>query len=161
MNRLTDITTPKVLLLLALIASSLLSQAFAHGVAGGDQSYLMSVEGVQPFPFMYLGAKHMVTGYDHLLYLACVIFFLTRLKRRCEVCEPVCAWPLDHTVVWSAIWHTRERLFYRCHYWFISLLQSTRKPWHHPLSRPENCRIGFWSGAWFWTVFKATRSIAI
>jgi hypothetical protein len=29
---------------------------------------------------MYLGAKHMVTGYDHLLFLAGVIFFLYRLK---------------------------------------------------------------------------------
>jgi hypothetical protein len=29
---------------------------------------------------MYLGAKHMVTGYDHLLFLVGVIFFLYRLK---------------------------------------------------------------------------------
>ena len=95
MNRLTDITTPKALLLLTLIASSLLSQAFAHGVAGGDQSYLMSVEGVQPFPFMYLGAKHMVTGYDHLLYLACVIFFLRDLK---DVVKFVSLFALGHSV---------------------------------------------------------------
>jgi hypothetical protein len=95
MNRLTDIKTPKVLLLLALIASSLLSQAFAHGVAGGDQSYLMSVEGVQPFPFMYLGAKHMVTGYDHLLYLACVIFFLRDLK---DVVKFVSLFALGHSI---------------------------------------------------------------
>ena len=31
-------------------------------------------------PLMYLGAKHMVTGYDHLLFLVGVIFFLYRLK---------------------------------------------------------------------------------
>ena len=29
---------------------------------------------------MYLGAKHMVTGYDHLLFLVGVIFFLYKLK---------------------------------------------------------------------------------
>ena len=29
---------------------------------------------------MYLGAKHMVTGYDHLLFLVGVIFFLYRLR---------------------------------------------------------------------------------
>lgn len=50
--------------------------AAAHGVAGGDQDYLMRAKGVHAFPYMYLGAKHMVTGYDHLLYLAGVIFFL-------------------------------------------------------------------------------------
>ena len=54
--------------------------AFAHGVAGGDASYLESLSGVHFLPLMYLGAKHMVTGYDHLLFLAGVIFFLYRLK---------------------------------------------------------------------------------
>jgi hypothetical protein len=54
--------------------------AWAHGVAGGDAEYLKTVSGVQFFPLMYLGAKHMVTGYDHLLFLAGVIFFLYRLK---------------------------------------------------------------------------------
>lgn len=61
----------------ALVAAPL---AAAHGVASGDADYLRSVEGVQFIPYMYLGAKHMVTGYDHLLFLAGVIFFLYRLK---------------------------------------------------------------------------------
>ena len=61
----------------ALCASSV---AFAHGVAGSDAAYVASSRGVNVFPFMYLGAKHMVTGYDHLLFLAGVIFFLYRLK---------------------------------------------------------------------------------
>jgi hypothetical protein len=54
--------------------------AFAHGVAEGDQSFLEEVTGVHIAPFIYLGAKHMVTGYDHLLFLVGVIFFLYRLK---------------------------------------------------------------------------------
>jgi hypothetical protein len=54
--------------------------AFAHGVAGGDAQFLESVKGVQFLPLMYLGAKHMVTGYDHLLFLAGVIFFLYRVR---------------------------------------------------------------------------------
>ncbi|GGI94113.1 membrane protein [Polymorphobacter multimanifer] len=54
--------------------------AYAHGVAEGDQGYVQEVSGVQFGPFMYLGAKHMVTGYDHLLFLFGVIFFLYRLK---------------------------------------------------------------------------------
>ncbi|WP_051299041.1 HupE/UreJ family protein [Marinobacterium litorale] len=50
--------------------------AFAHGVAEADASFIESVSGQQLLPFMYLGAKHMVTGYDHLLFLLGVIFFL-------------------------------------------------------------------------------------
>ena len=56
------------------------TDAFAHGVAEGDQGYVQEVSGVQFLPFMYLGAKHMVTGYDHLLFLFGVIFFLYKLK---------------------------------------------------------------------------------
>ena len=67
---------------LVLSAVTLLSAdaAFAHAVTLGDKGYIQQVTGVHPFPFLYLGAKHMVTGYDHLLFLLGVIFFLYRLK---------------------------------------------------------------------------------
>jgi hypothetical protein len=55
--------------------------AAAHGVAASDQGYLQQVRGPQVGPFLYLGAKHMVTGYDHLLFLSGVIFFLYRLRQ--------------------------------------------------------------------------------
>ena len=54
--------------------------AFAHGIEGEDQSFLLRATGVHVGPYLYLGAKHMVTGYDHLLFLAGVIFFLYRLR---------------------------------------------------------------------------------
>jgi len=47
---------------------------FAHGVNTGDQGYIQEINGVNIIPFIYLGAKHMVTGYDHLLFLLGVIF---------------------------------------------------------------------------------------
>ncbi|MEO7521634.1 MAG: HupE/UreJ family protein [Gemmatimonas sp.] len=56
------------------------SDALAHGVAAGDKGYIQTIAGVHLIPFAYLGAKHMVTGYDHLLFLFGVIFFLYRLK---------------------------------------------------------------------------------
>ena len=56
------------------------ASAFAHGVAEGDKGYIQEISGVNLLPFMYLGAKHMVTGYDHLLFLLGVIFFLYKLK---------------------------------------------------------------------------------
>lgn len=54
--------------------------ASAHNVSSRDASFVQSNNGVAIFPFLYLGAKHMVTGYDHLAFLVGVIFFLYRLK---------------------------------------------------------------------------------
>ena len=56
------------------------AEALAHAVTEGDKGYIQEITGVHLLPFAYLGAKHMVTGYDHLLFLAGVIFFLYRLK---------------------------------------------------------------------------------
>ena len=69
----------------ALIVASLLlamaAPALAHGVTLGDKGYIQEVTGVKIIPFLYLGAKHMVTGYDHLLFLFGVIFFLYGMKQ--------------------------------------------------------------------------------
>ena len=70
------ITQILILVSLALIAPI----ASAHGVADGDRAFLETSSGLQIIPYIYLGAKHMVTGYDHLLFLFGVIFFLYRLK---------------------------------------------------------------------------------
>jgi hypothetical protein len=56
------------------------SEAFAHAVAEGDKGYIQEIYGVHLISFMYLGAKHMVTGYDHILFLLGVIFFLYRMQ---------------------------------------------------------------------------------
>jgi HupE / UreJ protein len=54
--------------------------ALAHDVAEGDKAFVQTIEGPAIFPFLYLGAKHMVTGYDHIAFLIGVVFFLRRLK---------------------------------------------------------------------------------
>ena len=74
------LTTILLLLLALLLALWPHTAALAHGVAEGDQGYIQETTGVQLLPFIYLGAKHMVTGYDHILFLFGVIFFLFRLK---------------------------------------------------------------------------------
>jgi hypothetical protein len=56
------------------------NEAFAHAVTQGDKGYIQEISGVNLLPFMYLGAKHMMTGYDHILFLFGVIFFLYRLN---------------------------------------------------------------------------------
>ncbi|MDX7851233.1 HupE/UreJ family protein [Aeromonas caviae] len=54
--------------------------ALAHGVPEGDKGFIQESTGVLLMPFIYMGAKHMITGYDHLLFLFGVIFFLYRMK---------------------------------------------------------------------------------
>jgi hypothetical protein len=71
---------PFALAAVLVAVAGLPAQALAHGVAAGDKGYLQEVSGVLLVPFAYLGAKHMVTGYDHLLFLFGVIFFLYRLR---------------------------------------------------------------------------------
>ena len=53
---------------------------FAHAVTQGDKGYIQEISGVHLLPFTYLGAKHMMTGYDHILFLLGVIFFLYKLR---------------------------------------------------------------------------------
>ncbi|WP_281629928.1 HupE/UreJ family protein [Vibrio sp. St2] len=56
------------------------SEALAHAVAQGDKGYIQEITGTNIIAFIYLGAKHMVTGYDHVLFLFGVIFFLYKMK---------------------------------------------------------------------------------
>ena len=65
---------------LAAVLSGATAAALAHGVSDADKGFFEGTSGVQILPFLYLGAKHMVTGYDHLLFLCGVIFFLYRMK---------------------------------------------------------------------------------
>jgi len=54
--------------------------AFAHDVAQSDRAFVSGVTGPAIPQFLYLGAKHMVTGYDHIAFLVGVVFFLRRIK---------------------------------------------------------------------------------
>jgi hypothetical protein len=67
----------------------------AHGVTGKDAVFLQGLDGAAIGPLMYLGAKHMVTGYDHLLFLMGVIFFLYRAK---DVVLYVSLFTIGHSV---------------------------------------------------------------
>lgn len=79
------------LFLLPLLATSV----FAHGVAEDDKLFIEQSSGMQLVAFTYLGAKHMVTGYDHLLFLFGVIFFLYKMR---EVGVYVTLFAIGHSV---------------------------------------------------------------
>jgi hypothetical protein len=85
-------------LLFAVFGNSL----FAHGVDGATKNFLLGNDGVAFVPFLYIGAKHMITGYDHLLFLVGVIFFLYRPK---EVLIYVSFFTLGHsTTLLLGVW---------------------------------------------------------
>lgn len=76
--------------------------AVAHGVADGDASFLERQQGFQFWPYFYLGAKHMVTGYDHLLFLAGIVFFLYKIS---EISLYVTLFAIGHSLTLIAgVW---------------------------------------------------------
>ena len=69
--------------------------AFAHNVDTSDAAFLQAQSGVVFWPYFYLGAKHMVTGLDHLLFLAGIVFFLRGLR---DVAIYVSLFALGHSL---------------------------------------------------------------
>jgi len=80
---------------LGLLALAVAAPAFAHNISGKDAAFVASSAGAHIGPFLYLGAKHMVTGYDHLLFILGVVFFLYRLK---HVALYVTMFSLGHSI---------------------------------------------------------------
>ena len=76
----TDTSRKLLFASLTFVMLAFCGDAFAHAVAQGDKGYIQEISGVNLIAFTYLGAKHMVTGYDHLLFLLGVIFFLYRMQ---------------------------------------------------------------------------------
>jgi hypothetical protein len=80
---------------IAMLVGAASNVVEAHGVSGKDAVFLQGLQGRAIIPLMYLGAKHMVTGYDHLLFLVGVIFFLYRLM---DVLLYVSLFTIGHSV---------------------------------------------------------------
>lgn len=89
-------------MLIGILLAILPTWAMAHGVDDATQAFLSRIDGVALMPFMYIGAKHMVTGYDHLLFLVGVIFFLYRTR---DVLIYVSLFTLGHsTTLLLGVW---------------------------------------------------------
>jgi hypothetical protein len=76
------------LCLLCLISTS----AISHGMSAEDQARILNAGNVE---YMYLGATHMLTGYDHILFLFGVIFFLTSFR---DVLKFITAFTIGHSI---------------------------------------------------------------
>jgi hypothetical protein len=76
--------------------------AAAHGIGGKDADFVAGTNGPEIFPFLYLGGKHMVTGYDHILFILGIVFFLYRMS---HVALYVTLFSLGHslTLLWGVL----------------------------------------------------------
>lgn len=90
-----NISNKFIYTLLILIASFTSFSLLAHGVDDATKQFLEANQGSAIFPFIYIGAKHMLTGYDHLLFLVGVVFFLFRSK---DVLLYVSLFTLGHSI---------------------------------------------------------------
>ncbi len=90
------------LIILATLLASLSLNVLAHGVDDSTRLFLEQSAGVQFFPYVYIGAKHMFTGYDHILFLVGVVFFLYRSR---DVLLYVSMFTLGHsiTLLWGVL----------------------------------------------------------
>jgi len=78
---------------IALLILALFSQlAFGHGISDADK--LSIIEGGN-LRYMWLGATHMLSGYDHLAFVFGIIFFLTSFR---DIAKYVTAFTLGHSV---------------------------------------------------------------
>ncbi len=94
--------SPALCLVVLATYLTAITQALAHNVTPGDAGYIQEIWGVHIIPFMYLGAKHMVTGYDHILFLFGVVFFLYKMK---DVAIYVSIFAFGHSVTMLAgVW---------------------------------------------------------
>ncbi len=101
-----------VISILAVVCVSMLlaNRAFAHGVADSDQAFISTGSGQMIFAWLYLGAKHMVTGYDHLLFLIGVIFFIYKMR---DVALYVTLFAIGHslTMIAGVLWNIQINAF--------------------------------------------------
>ena len=75
----------------AIIAILLASQAFGHGMSEAERQSIIEGGNLR---YLWIGASHMLSGYDHLLFVFGIIFFLTKFK---EIVKYITAFTLGHS----------------------------------------------------------------
>ena len=77
--------------LVAILAMLFVSQAFGHGMSEAEK--LSIIEGGN-LRYLWIGASHMLSGYDHLLFVFGIIFFLTKFR---DIVKYITAFTLGHS----------------------------------------------------------------
>lgn len=85
----------------------LTNQAFAHGMSEADKQKILDAG---YWEYIELGTTHMLTGYDHLLFLFGVIFFLTKFK---DIVKFITAFTIGHsiTLIFATLYEIQANYF--------------------------------------------------
>lgn len=75
-----------------LLSMVLASQVFAHGMSDAEKQIITEGGNLH---YLWIGATHMLSGYDHLLFVFGIIFFLTSFR---DIVKYITAFTLGHSV---------------------------------------------------------------
>ncbi|MDT8384514.1 MAG: HupE/UreJ family protein [Gammaproteobacteria bacterium] len=78
--------------LLAALALLIANQAFGHGMSEAEKLSIMEGGNLR---YLWIGATHMLSGYDHLLFVFGIVFLLTRFR---DIVKYITAFTLGHSV---------------------------------------------------------------
>jgi hydrogenase/urease accessory protein HupE len=80
---------------------------WGHGMSAEDQLRILNAG---PLEYLELGARHMVTGYDHLLFIFAVIFFLSRFT---DIVKFITAFTVGHsiTLLFATLWGIQANVY--------------------------------------------------
>ena len=81
-----------VLFAMMLLLWMMASQAFGHGMSEAEKQSIVDGGNLR---YLWIGATHMLTGYDHLLFVFGIIFFLTKFR---DIVKYITAFTLGHSV---------------------------------------------------------------
>jgi len=77
--------------LLAIVAILFVSNVLAHGMSAAEKQSIIDGGNLR---YMWIGATHMLSGYDHLLFVFGIIFFLTRFR---DIVKYITVFTLGHS----------------------------------------------------------------
>lgn len=129
--------------------------AYAHGVTDWDASFMETNAWPAIIQYIYLWAKHMITGYDHILFLVWVIFFLTNIK---DIALYVSLFTLGHSItllIW-VLWGIHVNAFLIdaiiglsvVYKWFDNLWGFKKLFWFQPNTKKAVAIFGLFHGFW-------------
>jgi hypothetical protein len=132
--------------------------AFAHGVSSWDASFMETNTWPAILQYMYLWAKHMITGYDHILFLMWVIFFLYRLKDVAVYVSLFTLWHSTTLLIWVLGWivlnpYLIDAIIWLSvvYKWFDNLWWFKKVFWFQPNTKAAVWIFGLFHGFWLAT----------
>jgi hydrogenase/urease accessory protein HupE len=78
--------------LFVILLTLLASQAFGHGMSEAEKQIIIEGGNLR---YIWIGATHMLSGYDHLAFIFGIIFFLTKFK---DIVKYITAFTVGHSI---------------------------------------------------------------